>query len=416
MKLFISWSGPAAEMIAKSLKEFCCNILDLKDADIFFSTEIMKGARWREEVFKQLLECNHGVVCITPESKESRWLLFESGALATKEQNCPLFTFLRRVRPSDVSEPLSTFQHASADHNGTLDLMRSIYAVIPKQRRPELRTFESRFEKLWPDFEKALEKSDSLPSSTSSPRRSNEDLLAEILMAVRDLNSNPLQSLSRIRPDHLRLLTAYIGEFPAVFGDVRKCVAQAESRIRIICDFLAYGTFSDPAGAREYRGILQTKAQEFARLGKESGVEIIVPNSRHQRHLQELQFSNGAEAWKKVTSDPTFMERLAVVNEYQRADQAVNSMERFHEFLQIREQTVRKELEENGVIVTEVEEIPTTFCWLVDDREAIFTMPIFGRDAHEQGFHTSDSRLLRMFTAMCDYFKNHNYRLSSASE
>ena len=79
--VFISWSGERSKHVALGLRDWLPAIL--QTAKPWMSeSDIDKGARGVEEIGKALSDIEIGIVCLTPENLDSRWILFEAGALS----------------------------------------------------------------------------------------------------------------------------------------------------------------------------------------------------------------------------------------------------------------------------------------------------------------------------------------------
>jgi hypothetical protein len=61
-------------------------------------------------VADRLEQCRVGIICMTPENLESRWILFEAGALS-KTKEAHVCTLLVGLTPAEVKPPLAQFQH-----------------------------------------------------------------------------------------------------------------------------------------------------------------------------------------------------------------------------------------------------------------------------------------------------------------
>jgi TIR domain len=81
MKVFISWSGPKAKLLAIALRDWLPLVIQ-SVTPWMSEKDINAGRRWRTELADQLEECGCGIVCLTKDSLTSPWVLFESGALA----------------------------------------------------------------------------------------------------------------------------------------------------------------------------------------------------------------------------------------------------------------------------------------------------------------------------------------------
>src|SRR5262249_34248306 len=81
MKVFISWSGETSQRIAHEMHRWLPLILP-SVAPFITTTDIDKGARWQGEISRELDQSNYGIVCLTSDNLDSRWIAFEAGALS----------------------------------------------------------------------------------------------------------------------------------------------------------------------------------------------------------------------------------------------------------------------------------------------------------------------------------------------
>jgi hypothetical protein len=147
--------------------------------------DIRAGARWNRELVKELEASDVGIICLTPENLAEPWLNFESGALAKHLDTTPPCTYLIDLQPADVAGPLADFQHSIADRDGTLKVLTSINDAQEKVMAPD--RLGDAFGKWWPELESCLQ---SLPSANGpgQPKRSGDDMTAEVLQVVRELS------------------------------------------------------------------------------------------------------------------------------------------------------------------------------------------------------------------------------------
>ncbi len=125
MKVFISWSGEKSRLVAIGLKAF---LQDVNQRIIawFSDTDIKAGDRWGNELASRLESSNYGIICVTQESLQSPWVLFEAGALGkvvTGSKVCPYLIDLTRKQ---LTGPLSQFQSKEATKEQTLEMLQSL--------------------------------------------------------------------------------------------------------------------------------------------------------------------------------------------------------------------------------------------------------------------------------------------------
>lgn len=193
MKVFICWSGDRSELVAERLRDWLPNVF--QDIEPWISkTGLNKGSQWQAELLKQLDKSTFGIVCLSPDNLDSRWLLFESGALAKSQQKVSVCTYLLDVDSSDIRPPLGQFNHTIANKDDTFRLMQTINRVRDGDTFEEERLRQI-FEKWWPDLKEALEEARKLETYSEEASRDPEELLEEILEIVRRMERNQSHSI-----------------------------------------------------------------------------------------------------------------------------------------------------------------------------------------------------------------------------
>jgi hypothetical protein len=186
MKVFISWSGERSKTIATFLRKWIPDVIQA--AEPWMSGEdIDAGARWNNQVQKELEESKFGIICLTSESLDSTWIHFEAGALAKTVQDSFVCPYLIGLKPEDVPEgPLSQFQRNSATKEGTWKIIFSMNEAMKDAHLPK-EQLERQFGRCWPELEKTLQ---DLPLTDSSQKivRKPEEMIPEILEIVRGLS------------------------------------------------------------------------------------------------------------------------------------------------------------------------------------------------------------------------------------
>lgn len=187
MRIFISWSGDRSRVVAEKLAWLIRNLIQTTEP--WVSTAIDKGSRWEPEIARNLDQAGLGIVCITSDNQESRWLLFEAGALAKRfeEKVC---TFLLDVAPAEVAPPLGQFQHTIAEKADVWALIQSINKTVEAEKfkpRPA-DDLESHFKDLWPKFEDVI--AEQRAAATKKPKeRDQREMLTEVLNTIRAFSS-----------------------------------------------------------------------------------------------------------------------------------------------------------------------------------------------------------------------------------
>jgi hypothetical protein len=197
MKIFISHSLPRSRELAERMEWFLRMVLPATEP--WMSTGIDKGADWGHEIGQSLQEAAAGVVCLTPENLDERWILFESGALA-KQFGTKVCTLLLDVKKEEVKPPLSKFQHTSAEREEVRKLIDSINKVAGgKEKGRRDADVNDAFDSFWPKLDATIEKlrAQGPPAGKAAPKRTAEDMMAEILTAIRALEKEALSRYVR---------------------------------------------------------------------------------------------------------------------------------------------------------------------------------------------------------------------------
>lgn len=187
MQVFISWSGDASQQVAALLKQWLPEVIQ-SIRPWLSSKDIGKGDRWSPAIAKKLSETDQGVVIVTPTNIDAPWLNFEAGALAKSLSNAQVRPLLFGLGPSDLSGPLAEFQATEAlDRADMLEFMKSLNDQ--SEQALEQRILERSFARSWDDFSQRVEKIDVGQESSGrrQTRRSQEDILSEVLQRVRGL-------------------------------------------------------------------------------------------------------------------------------------------------------------------------------------------------------------------------------------
>jgi hypothetical protein len=155
MKIFISWSGNLSHEVALVLKDWIPSVI--QNLETYVSSEdIDKGARWSNDISKELESSNFGILCLTKENIKEPWVNFEAGALSKVLDNSRVCPFLFGIKRSEIkSGPLFQFQSTIFKKEDVLKLMLSINKDFGKLTEEKLK---NHFKVGWPYLEDNLNK------------------------------------------------------------------------------------------------------------------------------------------------------------------------------------------------------------------------------------------------------------------
>jgi TIR domain len=182
MNVFISWSGERSRAAAEALRAWLPKMINALKPWLS-SADIEKGVRWTTDVASRLEKARAGIICLTPGNLHSDWILFEAGALSKTLDNTFVCPLLIGMDPADIEGPLAQFQATRAVKEDVLRLIKTLNSALTSEALAESH-LEEAFEVWWPRLEAQLK---ALPaeSSSVSPRRSDRELLEEVLALAR---------------------------------------------------------------------------------------------------------------------------------------------------------------------------------------------------------------------------------------
>lgn len=179
MKVFISWSGKKSRKLAEILKVWLPTVVQAVKP-YFTPEDIEKGARWNNEISKELEQSSVGLICLTRDNLQAPWLMFEAGALAKSIEKSRVVPMLFGIEPSDLQGPLLQFQATSFNKEDFKKLIKTINSALGESAL-DSQVIESVFDKWWPDIEEKVKK----VMMSESPKeemllRSDREILEEI--------------------------------------------------------------------------------------------------------------------------------------------------------------------------------------------------------------------------------------------
>lgn len=184
MKVFLSHSGERSRALAERTAWFLRNLIP--NLEPWISTGIEKGSRWESEIAEHLADANVGIVCLTRDNLNERWLLYEAGALS-KQLDGRVCTLLLDVDAPQVLPPLNVFQHTRTERDHMLKLVLDLNGLVADagEKNRDKDDLVDGFHRYWPDLEKTIRELRDLKATASPPTRTTEDLLAELLDLAR---------------------------------------------------------------------------------------------------------------------------------------------------------------------------------------------------------------------------------------
>ena len=192
--VFISWSGEESKAIADLIRNWLPLIIDGPDYWLS-SSDLPEGKRWSKVIFESLEKSDFGILIITPQNVNSPWILFEAGAISKSLDSGTVIPYLTLIEKNELKGPLSQFQAACSDYEGTFSVVKAInkMLLIPINEK----IIKERFDAFWSKYEKSLEQitdeiKKTIPEKTSQEleiKKLHEDLL-ETTSILKQIASN----------------------------------------------------------------------------------------------------------------------------------------------------------------------------------------------------------------------------------
>lgn len=202
LNVFISFSGPRSEHIARGLKKWLPLVIQQVNPWLS-SVDIQRGSTWLTEISSELEKSSVGIFCLTPENLESGWLNFEAGAIGIRlNEQSRVCTYLYDIPSATaVALPLGQFQATMANKDETRKLLRDINRWCEDTLADVF--FDNTYDKMWGDFQSVLDRVPEIGVGTiPKPREQNEileELSADMKILLGRDNSSAFLPTSDVR-------------------------------------------------------------------------------------------------------------------------------------------------------------------------------------------------------------------------
>jgi TIR domain len=154
MKVFISWSGEPSRQLAEAIREWLPNVLQYVKP-YFTPADMEKGAKWDNEISKELGQSNFCIVALTRESLNSNWIMFEAGAISRSVEKPRICAVLFGIEPIDLEGPLAAFQATQFSKEDIYKLVKTINSNAGEAGIEDARLDRS-FKIWWPQLEQSV--------------------------------------------------------------------------------------------------------------------------------------------------------------------------------------------------------------------------------------------------------------------
>jgi hypothetical protein len=176
MDILISWSGTLSKTVANAVATLIQEAVPGTHPWVS-ANDLTAGTRWFESLMDELERAQGCVICLTQESLNSSWVYFEAGAIAATNRHSLICPYLIGLEGTELAgSPLSHFQWARCDEEGTLKLVHAVNEALG-QGEPKwpTRLIDASFRENWLTFAHKLN------STIGSSSQSQEPPLDDIL-------------------------------------------------------------------------------------------------------------------------------------------------------------------------------------------------------------------------------------------
>jgi hypothetical protein len=201
MKIFISWSGELSKLLAEALRTWLPSTLQYVKP-YFAPADTEKGAKWNAEISKELEASRICIIVLTRESLNSKWILFEVGAISRGQSRiCPI---LFGLEPIDLQGPLEQFQATKFSKKEIYQLLVTMNSRA-KGEALEESVLKHVFDVWWPDLERKVHEIMSAARSEQPENvRNDRSLLEEAVALMRTVHGEQTEifRLSKFTASH----------------------------------------------------------------------------------------------------------------------------------------------------------------------------------------------------------------------
>lgn len=273
MNVFISWSGPYSQKIGNVLRAWLPATLQFIKP-FYTPSDIEKGARWNSEISKWLDDSSCGLFIITKENIQSNWITFEAGAISKKIDSSLVCPILFDLKNSEINGPLAQFQMTEYNKIDFFKLLKTINKAAGNESLSETVLLEV-FEMWWPKLNSDINAIK--VENKSYKRRSQEELLNEILVLNRTIISSLKNNSEPNNIEFMKLLrnfiSSYWGTFDADWDFTINCLENIRSYVGINGTFIQPNV-DDESNNWGNRGPLLDSFRELVKYCENNNIEL----------------------------------------------------------------------------------------------------------------------------------------------
>ncbi|MET0648190.1 MAG: TIR domain-containing protein [Pyrinomonadaceae bacterium] len=157
MNIFISWSKARSKRVAEGLADLIKVVVE--GAQPWVSIRIGGGEEFVSILHQHLDEADFAIICLTEDTRESRWIFYELGSLISKGVKVCPYLIDPDMHREELPLPLPGRQSRRANESETLELLREIkLQMVSELSEQDEKKLKESFDSLWPRFNEVLRK------------------------------------------------------------------------------------------------------------------------------------------------------------------------------------------------------------------------------------------------------------------
>jgi hypothetical protein len=215
------------------------------------------------------------------------------------------------------------------------------------------------------------------------------------------------QQTSKLSQISDSLSTRYIGALPDYYPHVLTLLGSAHESITILCDYPAYGCYTNMKSWLDYHDRLRNKNLEGVKM------TLVCPAAQLRSENDQNRYFPGAHnnwgEWIK--------ENLGHATEFARHASSIESgvnklkfadaprADKFFQIFRMVDEAMLNDCFSGDDCVKQIDAWTPIDFWIVDGKRAIFAFSNYGMGMSRHGFSTTDQALIRAFQATVDNYR-----------
>lgn len=247
-----------------------------------------------------------------------------------------------------------------------------------------------------------------------SHTRSLGNLIKDLEGIKSDMSNNLVQLSSDLAIMKGSLSTKFLSAFPDFIEDIVSLINNAESELTILCDFPAYSYFSDYPGWIKYHGAINNQTDKDEPVS--ATIICLSPEKLRERIKEQFLNENSSldESWAACFSSNRFQKNLS--HFIKRHDKSLHNkgisnytekdvpLDRFIDLsIDVSNDILKSEFLNTELLETTSQ--MSMFCWIADNKMAIFAIPRSEVGGKELGFKTTDEKLILALKSIVKGYK-----------